>query len=660
MKKRITWIDLAKGICMISVVLGHQGNEYLNIVYAYHLTTFFILAGYTLRREEVTGKYLANKFNRLMIPYFVTCACVTIMDVINAVIIQRNISNVGITKIIYTNILRAFFASGTYTTFGKIETGTFIGAIWFLPAMFFALSFTQCIINRFEKWTERAGVSILIATLGCLTAPFLWLPFSVQSAMAAIPFILFGFWMRDNKLEEQLQVKHYVVFAIVYLVGCLTNYAQVFWLVTCTMKDYIITPVIAVCASLLVIGVSKKIGQNKILEFIGRNSMIFLCVHLFEMNTLSRYFSYFLRLIKLGDSLLAYFCVEMIFIGCISWGIVFVKNRMPYKKVDDKVPKHRNQTVDIMRAVLIILMIVGHRSIDGGFSKFIYSFHMMSFVILSGYFYKERTQEKLSKRLGKLMKSLMPYGVFGILYIMTVHVGWTTELKTVLLGVSFTYKLFAQTSSIGPVYFILMLFCIKGIYILIRQYVHSELYINLIVSFLTILGVVLGSCGLWLPWSLDCALFSLVFYQAGYYIKKYNVLVWCCKNPYIYFALAPIWAFMIYRGSMELAVRNYSIVGLTIAGAIAAFIIVYMICEKISECGNVFVCSVLQVIGQSTIYILIVHTLWGPHIVKLVENVLCLNPNNIFHLSIILLLQVAIGCMVFGIDFSFKKLYNIK
>ena len=54
MKQRLGWIDIAKGICLIAVVLGHMGIEAFGFVYSFHLTTFFILCGYTLRKTELT------------------------------------------------------------------------------------------------------------------------------------------------------------------------------------------------------------------------------------------------------------------------------------------------------------------------------------------------------------------------------------------------------------------------------------------------------------------------------------------------------------------------------------------------------------------------------------------------------------------------------
>lgn len=284
---------------------------------------------------------------------------------------------------------------------------------------------------------------------------------------------------------------------------------------------------------------------------------------------------------------------------------------------------------------------------------------MMAFVIISGYFFKERPEELMSVKCKKLIKGLYPYAVFGLLYMLINDFGWVNELKQVILGVSFTNKVFTDVSTIGPVYFILMLFCVKAVYVLIVRYISSGLYRNIAVILLVIVGILLGKQGIWLPWSLDCALFSLIFYHAGYCMKNYNVLEWCKNNPYVYFALSPVWAFMIWRGGMELAVRNYSMAGLTIIGAIAAFLIVYMFCEYLGRNLIAPLRQMLQWIGQSTVYILIIHTLWGPKFVSFTERTLGLNQNNIFHLIVILGIQVISGTVIYlvhsKIKFRIKK-----
>ena len=85
---RVKWIDSAKGIAILLVIIGHASlgrTDLFNFVYGIHLVVFFLLSGYTLKRKDITMSYVNDKFNRLMIPYFYTCIAIIITDIINSV-----------------------------------------------------------------------------------------------------------------------------------------------------------------------------------------------------------------------------------------------------------------------------------------------------------------------------------------------------------------------------------------------------------------------------------------------------------------------------------------------------------------------------------------------------------------------------------------------
>lgn len=75
---RKTYIDIAKGISILLVILGHMNRffEYdgrLNqVVYSVQLPVFLLIGGYWLRlkEQETPMEFLAGKFYRLMQPYF--------------------------------------------------------------------------------------------------------------------------------------------------------------------------------------------------------------------------------------------------------------------------------------------------------------------------------------------------------------------------------------------------------------------------------------------------------------------------------------------------------------------------------------------------------------------------------------------------------------
>lgn len=109
---RIVWLDIAKGICMLAVIAGHLGQTDVNkIVFAFHLTLFFILSGFTLK-PEISTESASKRFLRLMRPYLITCTAILVMDVINLIVINKVTDTLTITQKMFSDIVRSFFRLG--------------------------------------------------------------------------------------------------------------------------------------------------------------------------------------------------------------------------------------------------------------------------------------------------------------------------------------------------------------------------------------------------------------------------------------------------------------------------------------------------------------------------------------------------------------------
>ena len=54
---RLQYIDIAKGIAMICIILGHLGNASINrIVFTFHVPIFFFITGYfTNKKRDLNG-----------------------------------------------------------------------------------------------------------------------------------------------------------------------------------------------------------------------------------------------------------------------------------------------------------------------------------------------------------------------------------------------------------------------------------------------------------------------------------------------------------------------------------------------------------------------------------------------------------------------------
>ncbi len=643
-KKRILWIDIAKAICIFAVIVGHRGIEQAGFVYAFHLTVFFILSGFTSRVRNIDSSLLKKWFRQLMKPYFLTCLAVLAMELINLVVFNRNFSTAAVTNLIAVDLKRFFFASGGIMNFGTTDMGRFIGAIWFLPAMFFARLIFQLIINLVKDERIQVVASVLVAATGVLISKAVWLPFSIIPGMFAVPFILVGYYTRKYDVISRLKLPHYLLFGGVFVAGCIWGYAQPFYMVNAYAKDYLLTPLFALAGSFTVIGISRLLEKipTRAFRFFGENSLVVLCVHLFEMNTCYGIYTKIIELMHLPDTKPVRLVLEIIAVIILSTIMVQVKKFLE-SHTAEAVKKERDITVDVMRGFLILLMIICHSPTDISFHRIVYSFHMPAFVLVSGYFFKSGLPLKV--QIKKCMKSLIYYGEFALAYLFVSSRELSDILISIAGGVSYTDKLFSSVVSVGPVYFILLLFAVRLLYVFIDSFFKGYMK-DIAVILISAAGIFLGQSGYWLFWSLDCAMFCLLFFHIAAYFRKYAVLKKLNEMPYLYFPLSMCWFLFVLNGSMDLATRRYENIGILLVGSVSAFVLIYMLCSYFVRHWPPFTAKLIALIGESTAYILIFHALFSNRISVFVSEALSLNKANIFYLAVTTVIQLAAGTLI--------------
>ena len=271
--EREKWIDNAKGIAMLMIILGHVvgGSPKVHWVYGVHLVVFFLLSGYLFRKVPVTREFLNKRFSRLMVPYFYTCAAILITDVLAA----WGTTTVNVTSIISRDLLRSFFASGAITSFGVIDLGTRIGAIWFLPAIFFAMLFFQLVLNFCGDRYDLAGLyTAVIAIIGYVSARFIWFPFSIQSGMMGTFFLWIGYTIRRYELLSKIRWYYYPFALIILFISIIWGYCDIPFVAAYAI-DIVVSLLAGFSGCMLVYLISLNY-RGKILAFIGKTSLTIL------------------------------------------------------------------------------------------------------------------------------------------------------------------------------------------------------------------------------------------------------------------------------------------------------------------------------------------------------------------------------------------------
>lgn len=593
-----------------------------------------------------------SKFLRLMVPYFFTCIGVLITDIINAYIFSGT-SIEAITNIIGKDLIRFFFASGAITNFGTIELGTRIGAIWFLPAMFFASILFQIVLKYFPDKDEIAGIiSMVISLLGIITARFIWLPFSIQAGMMATFFLWTGYEIKKKRVLLSFKRCHYLAALIILIRGIKKSYCNVAFVVA-DMNDWLISFIVGLSGCMLIYLISLSC-KGKILEYVGRNSLAVLCLHLYALETLGIYFEILLNKVGLKGNIriwnlivleVLFPVIVVFFINKLRLFLQKIKFKIYIGKEEKRSGIKRDVTVDVLKGMLIISMLIGYFQISENLRVIIYSCHMIAFVFLSGYFYKD--SRCFIDTLKKMVKSfLFPYIIFitGIIFlnIGRWNIGFFKEtIKRYFLGMSFSNKIFMNIESVGPVYFILLLFIVRLLYMAINKMAKNEWENWGLTLAFSILGRALGNRGFWLPWSVDIALYCVIFYRIGVLAKRKGVIQFVKGNYYLYFLISPIWAYMIYMGGMEIATRYYGQYGMVLIGSIMGVITLFIFADYIAK--HMFILGkLLQILGQASIIVLIIHTLVGSEIIYLVAKRFPLDSFTNMSISMVIQLMLAV------------------
>ena len=269
-KYRIEWIDIAKGIGIVLVIIGHVSKNKIlnNYIYSFHMPLFFIISGYLYKEKT---KFVKNKIKTILIPYFIF----SILSFSYWAIIERFFRKQEISPLIaFSNI---FIAKGPSENF------VYNVALWFLPCLFI----TQIVFHFIYKNTKKSYRFIIILIISILGYIYpniinIRIPFCIDVSMTAIMFYYIGFIFKQ--IEKNIIIIKNKKVILLLLIGMISIYINS-KIDQCTGmielkfgKSYFLFYLIAIIGSYTVYLISNKI-KLKYLTWIGEHSLHFMCIH---------------------------------------------------------------------------------------------------------------------------------------------------------------------------------------------------------------------------------------------------------------------------------------------------------------------------------------------------------------------------------------------
>ncbi len=286
-RKRIDWIDCARGIGILLVMVGHGVDGLLRaLIFSFHMPLFFILSGRTFRPSK-DGRAWQRNVKRGARQLLIPLAAVYLMRA--AVTLWQSPG-----LLVEASYWKGFFCTFVFGSGVDIEnSGIFGGArieAMGMPWFFFALFFGRSLYDFLQMKCRGKGLAaacMAVSVAGVGLGKLQWLPFSLDITLAVIPFFYVGDSLRRVDLEKGTG-RLLTVLGILWLATLAAEYPDPgrWTYLELAWRRYPLYPLClftAAAGSLFLCGVSIRILKlGKMVRpvlFLGKNSMYLLCVH---------------------------------------------------------------------------------------------------------------------------------------------------------------------------------------------------------------------------------------------------------------------------------------------------------------------------------------------------------------------------------------------
>ena len=296
---RYSWIDIAKGILICFVVIGHVGfcvqDEAYKDVYAftsklnplfisYYMPAFFVITGMCSSFNKPFGEFFVKNFKALIIPNI-------LIGIFFAQWLNLFLSNT--TGLSYLNILDIDYWAIVWNGGGQC----------FLSALFIAkiiMYFIYKYLFKYRKLTAVLLMSVLLLASVLYNkklVPNVWF---FEQALLLLPFMYAGVIMKDytnyirnNKLKILiLGVLSLVLWMTLPLFGISSPYVigvpSVYW------GNFIFFVIIALLETMALCAISMIINISKPLQTIGKHTLTTYLLHFSILAFLLRCSFYFI------------------------------------------------------------------------------------------------------------------------------------------------------------------------------------------------------------------------------------------------------------------------------------------------------------------------------------------------------------------------------
>lgn len=259
--KRIEYIDIAKGLLILLVVIGHvQQNEPFTLlkqfIYTFHMPAFFIISGILFDKSRTANKkffpYVKKKIYTLIIPYF-------FFEILSGIVFYMAYSGN------YSNI------KGIIVNAITMECN--LTPDWFLPTLFIVDVMAYIEVNAKSK-----TISILLFVLSFAS---MFLSYDnhyiivIQRMLVSYVFFVVGQYLRTFTGYFNY-IWCFVSLAVTTIVAFTNGTVGIY---SCTYNNALLFFIGSLAGSIFILSLSRIVNHSKTLSYLGINSLVVMSTH---------------------------------------------------------------------------------------------------------------------------------------------------------------------------------------------------------------------------------------------------------------------------------------------------------------------------------------------------------------------------------------------
>ena len=283
--KRVGYVDIAKGIGIVLVVMGHNDFALISpfahkLIYSFHMPMFFFMSGMFFKPDISFWLFVRQRFKKVLIPFFVT-------------ILFLYFTSISFTKVSILEasrrLLKALYGNGHYLDWVQL---------WFLPHLFIVSLFAYLFVHAIRQthlFRVRWAILIVLYVVGVVSiklfSPFEFNLLGKDFSLYGLPYSLDLVLISGSffVLAYELNQKQYASFWENPLTLFISGLILIFlvWYFPAKIDFNIrqfdslpINTIEALLGILFILALSKQIerigGLSALFQYIGQASLIIL------------------------------------------------------------------------------------------------------------------------------------------------------------------------------------------------------------------------------------------------------------------------------------------------------------------------------------------------------------------------------------------------